>query len=68
MRVSVELEVFGSTLAELVQNATDEWREFVESDEATLPHDTEIHVEPSASNDYKATVYARVKVENDEGN
>ena len=68
MRVSIELEVFGSTLAEIVQNANDEWKEFVESDEAVLPNDTEIHVESSVSNDYKATVYARVKVENEEAN
>lgn len=66
MRASVEFEVFGSTLDEIQENATRSWKEFMEDDEAVLPHDTEIHVEPSTANDYKATVYVRVKVENDE--
>jgi hypothetical protein len=66
MRAAIEFEVFGSTLEEIKEQALRNWKEFMENDEIELPHDTEIHVEPSASNDYKATVYVRTKVENDE--
>jgi|LakMenE01Jun11ns_1017448.scaffolds.fasta_scaffold9684316_3 hypothetical protein len=66
MRASVEFEVFGSTLDEIKEQALRSWKEFMENDEIELPHDTEIHIEPSTADDYKATVYVRTKVENDQ--
>jgi len=67
LRASVEFEVFGSTLKEIKEAALKNWKEFIENDDAVLPHDAEIHVEPSTSDDYKAVVFIRVKVENEEG-
>lgn len=63
MKVSVKFEVLGSTLDELRRNAAACWKEFNKNDDAELPHDTEMQVEPHAASDYKATVYARTKIE-----
>ena len=63
MKVSVKFEVLGSTLDELHKQAAVCWKEFTKNDNAELPYDTEMQVEPHAASDYKATVYARAKVE-----
>lgn len=63
MKVSVKFEVLGSTLDELHNKAAVCWKEFTKNDNAELPYDTEMQVEPHAASDYKATVYARAKVE-----
>lgn len=68
MKVSVKFEVLGSTLDELRSNAAVCWKEFTKNADAELPYDTEMQVEPHAASDYKATVYARAKVEDNNEN
>lgn len=65
MRMSVEFESFGRTMSEMIENATTQWKEFVENDDATLPNDAEIHVESHTNDEYKGVVFARIKVEID---
>ena len=43
-------------------------KEFTKNADAELPYDTEMQVEPHAASDYKATVYARAKVEDNNEN
>ena len=63
MRVNVKYEVHGSTITELVNAATREWKAL--SGQNELPSDTEVDVTNSdnPAYDYKASVYVRVKKE-----
>lgn len=63
MRISVEFEAHGSTVNEIIEDASRQWREFMTDDRAVLPHDTEINVTPHDATDYRGTVFARIKVE-----
>jgi hypothetical protein len=62
MRISIEFEVFGKTITEIVNEATKSWKEFYEvDDDRALPSDTEFHIEQHSAEEYKATVFMRVK-------
>lgn len=63
MRVSIELEAFGSTLSQIMSDASAQWRTFIEDPDTELPQDTELHIERHAANDYAAKVFIRMKVE-----
>ena len=63
MRVSIELEAFGSTLSQIMNDASAQWRAFTEDPDTELPQDTELHIECHAANDYAAKVFIRMKVE-----
>lgn len=64
MRINIEFEVTGNTVLDIVHAANETWRELTESDD-DLPSDTEINVEPSEATDYKALVFARMKINNE---
>ena len=66
MRVTIELEVFGPTMDDIVADATKQWQEFINDHSAVLPHDTEISVERHAGMEYKGVVYVRRKIENND--
>lgn len=63
MRLSVEFEAYGRTIDAIMLDATKQWKELTNDDEAVLPHDTEIHIEQHATTDFKGTVHTRIKVE-----
>jgi hypothetical protein len=67
MRVLVEFEVNGATIDEVVENAESVWRE-LKGENSKLPSDTEFSMVPNsigteAPSAYRATVFARVKIE-----
>jgi hypothetical protein len=67
VRVLVEFEVHGATIDEVVENAESVWRE-LKGEDSKLPSDTEFSMAPNTvGNDvpsmYRATVFARVKIE-----
>ena len=64
MRITVEFEVTGDTLSDIVDAANETWKEFTEEDQ-NLSTDTEMFVEPNQSTNYKAVVITRMKVSND---
>lgn len=66
MRIAVEIEAYGETMADIIQDATEQWQSFIADESATLPHDTEIAVERHSEHEYKAVVYVRRKVENND--
>lgn len=65
MRVSMQFTAFGSTVDEVVNNATSTWKRFGGRGE-TLPGDTEFTIEEQepGTSILKATVFVRMKVEN----
>lgn len=66
MRIAVELEAYGSTMDDIVADANKQWQAFTKNPEARLPHDTEISVQRHSSQDYRGTIFARVKVESND--
>lgn len=66
MRVAIEIEAYGETMADLIRNATEQWQAFIDDDSAELPHDTEISVERHAEHEYKGVAYVRRKIESND--
>ncbi len=69
MRLAIEIQVAGATIAEIVEKATDEWNRISGKNEETLPTGCEIDIAPSTQGDsaYSARVFVRTKVENQNG-
>lgn len=67
MRISVELAVSGSTVADLMTDATHKWREFIGDEKAELPYDTEIDVKTEKGDGFSGTVHIRYKTESHNG-
>jgi len=64
MRINIEFEVTGSTVYDIVHAANEVWHEITESED-DLPADTEINIESNEATDYKALVFARMKIDHD---
>lgn len=62
MRVSIQFEVLGDSIDEVVENATSEWQK-ISGDDSQLPHDAEITIEKQPRGECKASVFIRTKVE-----
>jgi len=64
MRVTVELEVFGMTIAELANQADRAWAELTDDATAVLPSDAEFRIAQHGTGDeYRAVVFIRSKIE-----
>lgn len=67
MRLSIEINVTGSTLDEIMSSAVAEWNKLSQSDSEVLPSGSEIDVVPNDSAArpglYTARVFIRTKVE-----
>jgi hypothetical protein len=64
MRVSVNFEVLGKTIDNLVEDANSKWKDISGTD-ASLPHDAEMTVEKERrdSGGLRGSVFVRMKVE-----
>lgn len=58
----LKLEVYGATLRDIVEAATEQWRRFIGDDAAALPHDAEVHITEHSEREYVATVTIRTRV------
>jgi hypothetical protein len=67
MRLSIEINVTGSTLDEIMSSAVAEWNKLSQSDSQVLPSGSEIDVVPNDGATrpglYRARVFIRTKVE-----
>ena len=63
MRSLLQFDVIGHTFQEIVEKATESWREYIGDSQAELPSGTEIASKRELSDAYTATVYVNVKVE-----
>ena len=67
MRLSIEINVTGSTLDEIMSSAVAEWNKLSQSDSQVLPSGSEIDVVPNDGATrpglYTARVFIRTKVE-----
>jgi hypothetical protein len=67
MRLSIEINVTGSTLDEIMSNSIVEWNRLSQSDSSSLPSGSEIDITPNQSaahqGPYAARVFIRTKVE-----
>lgn len=67
MRLSIEINVTGSTLDEIMSNAVIEWNRLSQLNSSSLPSGSEIDISPNDSaahlGQYVARVFVRTKVE-----
>lgn len=63
MRVNTEFVVEGKSIDEIVNAATERWRELIGDPDATLPLDAEINVSSAAASSYSAKIFVRSKIE-----
>jgi hypothetical protein len=63
MKTKITFEVNGSNRADIERRALTQIAEFlgIEPDDVESKCDIELHIEPSSTGDFKATVYVRVK-------
>jgi hypothetical protein len=67
MRISVEINVYGSSMDEIVKAATQEWRTITGNSEDELPEGCEVSIVPSEDlmrGVYNGVVFIRAKMEN----
>jgi hypothetical protein len=64
MRVSVNFEVLGKTIDDLVEDANSKWKD-ISGTESSLPHDAEMAVEKERRDNggLRGSVFVRMKVE-----
>lgn len=66
MRVSIELVTYGTTIEEVIEAATNEWRRVTNDSSAELPEGCEIVMSAIDGADYKtyrSSVYIKTKKE-----
>jgi hypothetical protein len=63
MKTKITFEVVGSTKTDIERRALTQIAEFmnIEVDSVESKCDIELHIEPGLADDFKATVYVRVK-------
>jgi hypothetical protein len=65
MRGTIEFYAVGSSMNEVMLEATAKWKKLVGDDEAALPNDSEIHIKESKEDKLlTALVTVRTKIDN----